>query len=393
MTTASFPEHSTGADWQRAYDPKSVKWNFYDRDVIPMWVADMDMPVAPVIAEAVARRVQDSRVAYPVRGRTPLVEAVLARLAKRHGLAGLEHDHAIFLSCVPGLHATARALTTPGEAIVVQTPLYGPFLDAIATARVTRQDNPLVRGADHQYEIDFDHLEATVTPATRVLMFCNPHNPTGRVWRRTELEKVADFVLRHRLWLVTDELHNELVHDGPYIPFASISPEIAQRTITLTGPAKTFNTAGLSIGIMVSHNRQLLDRVRAVTHGLVQEYPNVAAEAAWLAAITTPEADAWHHDTLGMIGANRDRLTRFLADHAPAVGYAPSQGTYLGWLDVRAYPWAEHPADYLKAHAKVGLSDGTSYGPAGAGHVRLNYATYPDILEEALARLAPHLAL
>lgn len=387
MTT---PTTHHAPDWRRAYDLHSVKWNHHDRDVIPMWVADMDLPVAPVIAEAIARRVTDHRLSYPVRGRTPLAEAVLARLASRHGLAGLDHEHALFMSCVPGLHATARALTTPGEAIVVQTPLYGPFLDAITTARATRQDNPLVRGADHQYEIDFDHLEATITPATRVLMFCNPHNPSGRVWRRAELEKVAEFVLRHRLWLVSDELHNELVHDGPYVPIASISPEIAQRTITLTGPAKTFNTAGLSIGIMVSHNRHLLDRVRAVTHGLVQEHPNVAAEAAWLAAITTPEADTWHRDVLALLRANRDRLTAWISDHAPQTRYAPSQGTYLAWFDVRSYPWSEHPADYLKERAKVGLSDGSSFAPAGLGHVRLNFATYPDVLEEALARLAPH---
>lgn len=390
MTT--LPHDGPDAGWRRAYDAHSVKWNLYPREAIPMWVADMDMPVAPVIAEAVARRVRDHRVGYPVRGRTPLAEAVLARLANRHGLAGLDPDHATFMSCVPGLHATARALASPGEAAVVQLPLYGPFLDAIATARLERQDNPLVRGAGDRYEIDFDHLEATITPATRILMFCNPHNPTGRTWRRSELERVADVVLRHRLWLVSDELHNELVHDGPYVPVASLSPEIAHRTITLTGPAKTFNTAGLSIGIMVSHNRKLLDRVRAVTHGLVQEYPNVAAEAAWLAAVTTPEADAWHRDTLAMLRANRDRLTGWLGRHAPEVVYAPAEGTYLAWLDLRRFPWSDHPADYLKANAGVALSDGSSYGPAGAGHVRMNFATWPDVLDEALDRLGPHLA-
>lgn len=377
--------------WDHAYDPHSVKWNFYPRDVIPMWVADMDLPVAPVIVEAITQRITTHRIGYPVRGETPLVQSVLGRLAG-HGLVGLEPTNAIFMSCVPGLHATARALTTPGDSILVQTPLYGPFLDAISTARTQRVDNPLVMGSQG-YEIDFDHLETLITPATRVLMFCNPHNPTGRVWRRAELERLADVVLRHRLWLVTDELHNELIFDGPYIPFASLSHEIAMRTVTLTGPAKTFNTAGLSIGIMTSHNPDLIARVRTVTHGLVQEYPNVAAEAAWYAAITTPEGAAWHDATLALLRSNRDRVTQFVREHAPHAVYHPAQGTYLAWLDVRGYSWgAETPANYLKEHAKVGLSDGLSYAPAGSGHVRLNFATYPEVLEEALTRLQPAFA-
>lgn len=387
MTTT---EHS--APWETPYDTFSTKWNHYPRDVIPMWVADMDMPHAQVITEAVMRRMTENRIGYPGYGGKRLAEALVARLSDRHGLHGLPAGNAIFMSCVPGLHATARALASPGDAIVVQTPLYGPFLDAISTARLQRQDNPLVPGPNG-YEIDFDHLESVITPATKVLMVCNPHNPTGRVWRRAELERLADVVLRHRLWLVSDELHNELVFDGPYIPFASLSHELAMRTITLTGPAKTFNTAGLSTGITISHNEALISRVRAITHGLVSGYPNVLSEAAWLAAITTPEGDAWHQATLADLRANRDQLTAFLHDHAPRVAYHPSEGTYLAWLDVRAYDWGkEKPGDYLLEHAKVGLSDGLGYSPTGAGHVRLNFATTRPVLDEALSRLKPFLA-
>ena len=265
----------------------------------------------------------------------------------------------------------------------MQSPIYGPFRMAVEETGRKPVYNPFVHDGAH-WRIDFGALEASVTPATRLFMLCNPQNPTGRVFTRDELERLAEFVLKHRLWVVSDELHSDLVYAGhEHIPFASLSDDIAQRTITLFGPTKTFNIAGLKIGFLVSQNEALLKRVQSLAHGLVGA-PNVVAQAATIAAYN--EGDAWLKETLSYLQANRDFVADFVKRELPGVEHTSPEGTYLAWLDFRSLG-LENPEAYLLEQAKVALNDGSWFGPGGEGFVRLNFATSRHIVQAALERI------
>ena len=236
------------------------KWLRYDPDVLPVWVADMDFPPAETIRRALHAHLDHGSYGYPPFGGTPgLIDALTDRLATRfdwhvaheavHPLAGI----------IPGLFLGTLATTGPGEQVVVQPPIYPPFFAAIRQSQRAALENPLVDDGD-RYVMDLDQLRSAITPATRALMFCNPHNPTGRVFARAELEGLAEVVLEHRLWVISDELHADLVFDGRHVPFASLSPEVAQRTITTYGPTKAFNLAGFKVGFLIAENPALLAR-------------------------------------------------------------------------------------------------------------------------------------
>jgi cystathionine beta-lyase len=216
-------------------------------------------------------------------------------------------------------------------------------------------------------------------------MLCNPQNPTGRVFRRDELEKLAEFALSHRLWVMSDELWADLIYEGRHIPIASLGPEIAQRTVTLTGPCKTYNTAGLGGGVAISHNPQILAAMAQVSKGL-GGHPNVLSMAAWRAALE--HAQDWLEEVRAYLKGNRDFITAFMQQHLPQVGYRPPQGTYLAWLDFRGTPFAQEIHKVMLERAKVGLNEGRMFGPQYQGWLRLNFATSRKLLQEALERIA-----
>jgi cystathionine beta-lyase len=363
--------------------PHSVKWGLFPEDVLPLWVADMDFPVAEPIVQAIQARLS-KRIGYPQGAGDPeLLEAILAK-QERLGLKGLQRENLwLTSSVVPGIYASVLALSGAGEEVITQVPVYPPFLLALSDyGRVTKA-NPMQPGASG-WEIDFEQLESLVTPATRLLMLCNPHNPTGRVFTRGELERLAEFALEHRLWVMVDELWADLIYEGEHIPFASLCEEIAQRTVTLSGPCKAFNIAGLGGGVAISHNRAILERMQAVSKG-VGAHPNVLTMAAWLAALQ--HGQPWLEQTLAYLRANRDFLSRFLDEKLPEVGYTPPQATYLAWLDFRALG-LENPHQFALERAKVALNDGAAFGEGFRGYLRLNFATSRPLLQEALERLA-----
>ena len=358
----------------------SLKWTFYPQDVIPMWVADMDFPLAPPLVEAMHARLERSIGYAPMLGDSVLLDLLIAKHAPHLG-----EEHFRFLpGVVPGLYAAVAALTSPGEAVITHTPVYPPFLSAISTQGRTARHVPLVRG-ESGWENDWDALEAAVTPDARLLMLCSPHNPTGRVWTRAELERIADLALRHRLWVVTDELHADLTLEGEFLPFAGISPDLAQRTITLTGPGKAFNTSGVGIGTAYSDNKALMERFSAVSGGLMG-HPATLAYELWKVALQ--RCQPWLRDTLEYLRGNRDLVSTFVSESMPRVRHLPPQGTYLAWLDLNDYPWAADAQTHLLENAKVGLGDGKTFGPAGEGFARLNFATPRPILREGLERIA-----
>ncbi|UCH25539.1 MAG: PatB family C-S lyase [Trueperaceae bacterium] len=362
----------------------SSKWLAYPGEVLPLWVADMDFPPAEAIRAAVTRHAQEGFLGYaPNNGIPGLKEAVAERLGQRYGLRVTGENISLLSGTVSGLFLGVRSLSSVHDEVVVQTPIYPRFLQGIEGQGRVLTRNSLIHN-DRGWQVDFDALKACITPATRLLMLCNPHNPSGRVFTLHELERFAEIALEHRLWVIADELHADLIHEGRHIPFASLGEEIAARTLTLYGPTKAFNIAGLNISFALSHNPAILERLAQVADGLGSK-PNVLAQVATLAAYR--EAGEWLEQALSYLKANRDCLSGFLARHLPEIGYSPPEGTYLTLLDFRKTRAAEDPQAFLLEHAGVALEPGPNFGPEGAGWARLNFATSRAILLQALERI------
>jgi len=392
------PQRATTIDPTLAFDAPTEaamrakpcsKWTRYGPDVLPVWVADMDFPPAEAIRRALRHHLDHGSFGYPPQGGVPgLVPALTERLAGRfdwqvapeavHPLAGI----------IPGLFLGTLATTGPGEQVVVQPPIYPPFFATIRQTQRVVLENPLVDDG-RRFVMDLDQLHAAITPATRAIMFCNPHNPTGRVFTRAELEALAEVVLEHRLWVLSDELHADLVFDGRHVPFASVSSEVAQRTITVYGPTKAFNLAGFKIGFLVAENPALLARVKEIA-GYFLPGVNVMGQVAARAAFR--EGDAWLDAALGYLRANRDHLLARLVAEAPAVRAHVPEGTYLVWLDFRATGLGDDPAAALLERGRVGLNTGMDFGTGGAGFARLNVATSRRILDAAIDRVVATVA-
>jgi cystathionine beta-lyase len=365
---------------------ESFKWSHYPDDVLPLWVADMDFAVAPSILKKLHARLEQTIGYHPLAADASLVRQLHAKLTGQ-GFVDLPARGSIgFLgNVVSGLYASVMGLTAPGDEVITFTPIYPPFLSAITDPGRVAKHVALAATPDG-WRIDWDALEAAVSPATRLLLFCNPHNPTGRVWTRDELERLSDFVQRHRLWVVTDDLHADLTLDGVYTPLVSVAPpDVQRRTVTLTGPAKTYNTAGLGMGAMISHHAPLITRLKKTTNGIAA-HPAALAVTMWEAALE--DDGAWLTAVLGQLRSNRDYLAAFVRERLPGVTYSPSEATYLAWLDYRQHPRAGDIQQYLLKTAKVALNPGKHFGPGFEGYVRLNFATSRAILSEALERMA-----
>lgn len=363
--------------------PDSAKWTRYEADVLPLWVADMDFAIAPSIKQALVDRL-NSPIGYHRFG-DPDLEKLLRDKFIRMGFSAIPDGGLEFLNgVVQGLFAAVATLTAPGEDVLTMTPIYPPFLWAISNQGRNLRLAPLA-DSDRGWVIDWDAMESSVTPATRLLMLCHPHNPTGRVWNRDELGRIADFALRHKLFVVTDELHADLTLDGPFVPFAvAAPPALRQRIITLTGPCKTYNTAGLGIGVMVSDDPSLIARMKKTIQG-IGGHPSTLSFTMWKAGLR--DDGQWLENVMQKLRQNRETLQWFIAEHLPTVRFFPPQGTYLAWLDFRAHSHAADIQKYLLEQAKVALNAGPDFGPGYEGFVRLNFATSPAILDQALRRI------
>ena len=362
----------------------SMKWQKYPKGTVPLWVADMDYPIADEIKKAIVDYIETNNFGYAdYEGLPDLKEAAIERMWERYGW-GLNHEHIFPISgIVQGLVLGVLAASSKNEEVIIQTPVYGPFMIAVEKYDRVPVYNQLVRDVDG-WQIDFDALKAQISPATRLLMLCNPHNPVGRVYSRYELEKLAEIVLEHRLWVVSDELHSDIIFSGyKHTPFASISPEVAQRTITLFGPTKTFNIAGLKIGFIATENSALMQHIQHIALGIVNK-PNVIAQTATIAAYR--EGQEWLNYSLKYLEANRDFVAEYVFNNLKNVKHFPAEGSYLAWLDLSKYN-LENPSDYLLEQAKVAMNDGAWFGPGGEGHVRLNFATSRSIVRDALERI------
>jgi cystathionine beta-lyase len=360
----------------------SIKWNRYaGREVIPLWVADMDFAVAPAIVEALQRRVAHGIFGY-AEPWPSLVEATLGHLATEYGW---EVDPAWLVwlpGLVTGLNVAARAV--PGQAFTA-TPIYPPFLTAperLVTA-------PLREEAG-RWRWDLAAVEAALTPETRLFLLCHPHNPVGRAWDQAELAALAALAERRDLVVCSDEIHCGLLLDEGrrHRPFAALSPGAARRTITLMAPSKTFNLPGLGCAFAVIPDAALRGAFKAATRGIVP-HVNVLGLVACEAAFR--HGAAWHRALLEYLRGNRDRVQAAVGA-LPSLRMAPVEATYLAWIDARATGLARPERQLLAAG--LGLSAGHDFGPDGRydGFVRLNFGCPRALLDQALERLRRALA-
>ena len=363
---------------------ESIKWNLCADDELPMWVADMDFRSPEPVIEALRVRVEHGVFGY---GSIPpaLREAIVERLQRLYGWQ-VEPDAIVFLpGVVPGFNAAVQTLLAPGAGLLVQTPVYPPILHAADKTEFLPQYMPLTRQQDGRYTVDLELFEECITAQTGMFLLCNPHNPVGRVFTASELEQMAEICLREELFICSDEIHGDLIFsEAEHIPIAALSPEIAERTITLMAPSKTFNIAGLSCSFAVIPNPELRERFEAGRKGLMG-HPNILGVRAALAAYQ--EGESWLSALLSYLEANRDYTYDFVQQELPGIQMARPEGTYLAWLDCRESGIPGNPYEFFRAEASVMLNDGAIFGPEGTDFVRLNFGTPRKLLVEGLKRM------
>ena len=354
----------------------SFKWGKYaGRDILPLWVADMDFAAPPAVLAALHRRIEHGVFGYG--GPWPsLTESVLAHLQDEYSWS-IEPEWLVWLpGLVTGLNVACRAVD--GE-VLTATPIYPPFLSAphFSGRKLNRVDLAL---DNNRWQWDMAAVQQATTAATRLFLFCHPHNPVGRCWSRDELLALADYAERNDLVVCSDEIHCGLILDADkrHIPFASLSPAAAQRSITLLAPSKTFNIPGLGCAFAVIPNPALRRRFEQAMHGIVP-HVNVLGLAACEAAFR--HGGDWHRELIAYLRGNRDRVAATMAS-LPGVRMAPVEATYLAWIDVRDLRLAK-PAAHFEAHG-IGLSDGADFG--APGWLRLNFGCPRATLDEALTR-------
>ncbi|MGB8711822.1 MAG: PatB family C-S lyase [Onishia taeanensis] len=369
---------------RRHPDWPSQKWQRYDEDVAPLWVADMDFRSPPAVIEALEARVNHGVFGYGV---VPdgLREALCAWSGEHYDWSIKPEWQHWLPGVVPALHLASQAFTEPGDGILTVTPIYPPFLKVAERTGRLAQTAALAEPAapGEPWRLDLAALEAAITPETRLLLWCQPHNPTGRAWSTEELNGLAELVERHDLLVVSDELHCDLLLDesARHRPLAALFPALAARIITLWAPSKTFNLAGLTAACAVVPDAGLRRQFIAAGRGLLPDVNLmglVAAEAAYR------HGEPWRQALLETLRGHRVRLAEAVAGW-PGVSMSAPQSTYLAWLDLRQAGLGESPQRVLLEKARVALSDGADFG--WPGFVRLNFGTTRTQLDEALTRL------
>jgi cysteine-S-conjugate beta-lyase len=364
----------------------SQKWQKYaGRDVLPLWVADMDFESAPAIIEALHERVRHGIFGYarPVKS---TIDAVVNAMEQRYGWK-VDPSWIVWLpGLVVGLNVTAQAFAQSGEDVLTLAPVYPPFMSAPKNSGRQSVTVPWsLRAKGSGWEIDWEALARAVTPQSKLFYLCNPHNPLARVWRREELARLAEFCERHNLVLCSDEIHCDLILEPAlrHVPTALLSPEIAARTITLMAPSKTYNVPGLGTSIAIIPDTMRRARFVRAAAGIVAEVTCLgftACEAAYA------HSESWRQALLAYLRGNRDYLLDAIARELPGVEVeAPVEATYLLWMNVSRLGLEQPTAHFEKFG--VGLSDGSMFGAAKGTHVRLNFGCPRATLVEAIRRM------
>lgn len=364
----------------------SLKWRKYgDRDILPLWVADTDFRSADCIIDALQQRVAHGIFGYGFP-QEELIDVIIARMSSRYGWQ-IQPEWLVFLpGVVTGLNLCVRTFTEAHQGTVAPTPIYPPFRSAASLAARDQINAPLVL-QEQRWVVDFDALDAQLTGNEKLLMLCNPQNPGGTVYRRAELEAQLRFAQRHDLLVCSDEIHCDLLLEPgvEHIPFASLSEDAAQRSVTLLSPSKSFNIAGLGASLAIIPNRELRERFNQQRKGIVPDVDVlalVAATAAWR------DGQPWLEAQLAYLRSNRDALVQHV-NTLPGLNMVAPEGSYLGWIDASQLNVAS-PALFFEKHG-LGFSAGRDFGDDK--FVRFNFGCQRDLLNEALRRMTLALAI
>ncbi|SHE29709.1 cystathione beta-lyase [Ferrithrix thermotolerans DSM 19514] len=369
----------------------SVKWNSYEKDVIPLWVADMDLPTPPEVTQTLLDTISRSDLGYPSKQLYDRYLTSLNHWSEDHfGYSYKADELEPVGDVVQAIYWATKQL--PGDSVIFLTPAYPPFFRAVKESgkeAVTSQ-MPLLAGS---YQIDMEDLREKVRKhPNSILLLCNPHNPTGRVFTRAELESLAEMALENDLWVISDEIHRDILfEDHVHIPFSSISPEVEARTVSLISGSKTFNIAGLHAAAVHIPAGTPSETMRLIPKGLLSGPSSLGMLAS---AVAFETSGTWLNDTLNYISHNREALSDFST--ASKVNAAIPEGTYMSWIDLAPHLPADddNAYEYLLREAKLALSPGLDFLPVGGEtHVRINLATSHQTIEESLRRLKSAIGL
>ncbi len=365
----------------------SYKWDTAKSDdILPMWVADMDFRTAPAIIDALAKRVEHGIFGY-TKVPQAYYEAVTGWFGKRHNFF-IQKEWILFTSgVVPALSAVIKALTKPGDKVLVQTPVYNCFFSSIRNDECEMVTNELLY-KDNSYTINFDDLEQKASdPKVKVMLLCSPHNPVGRVWTIKELTQIGEICLRNNVIMVSDEIHCDLVYEGhKHIPFASINEEFLQNSVTCTAPSKTFNLAGIQVANIIAADENIRKKIdKALNVNEVCEI-NVFAIEALIAAYTRGEE--WLEELKKYLYGNYTILKEFFEEHLPHMPVLPLEATYLVWTDCSALKKTSGEiTEELLEKENLWLNEGSMYGKAGENFIRINIATQRSNIINGLKKI------
>jgi cystathionine beta-lyase len=358
-----------------------AKWAAYDADVLSATIAEMDFPLAPAVADALRKAIDRGDLGYPAPA-TPTLRRSFARFAARRLDWTVDEEQITLVPDVMiGLVELCRVIAAPGETIAFATPTYPPFFSMLPTAGVRLTEIDLLPDGS----LDLDGLDAALAAGARALVLASPHNPTGRALAREELEAIADRCAEREAWVLADEIHAPLTLPGAtHIPWLEVSDAARHWGVSVTSASKAFNLAALKTALVVTADpaaRDLVDRMPRL-HEHAGLLGVIAAEAAF------DDGDAWLDAVIEQLAANREQLEQDLAKRLGAIAWRPPQATYLAWLDCTGVGLGDEPAAVFLKDGRVALGRGLDYGAPGAGFVRLNFATSPGHLSDAVARMA-----
>jgi len=369
-------------------DPNVLnKWTWYPKDVLPMWVADMDFPAPQPIRDELRKVLDQGVLGYELTSK-PLKETVAARMDRLYGWKVKPDAVVAITGIVSGFNIAARAFCVPKRGYLVQSPVYNEFHEIKNNISIPQIDSPLAKSVDGniiKYEIDWDVFKKQVKKAGMFLL-CNPHNPLGIIFSREDLSRMAEICIQNNVLIVSDEIHSELLLDGQeFNPIGKLSPEVAKHSITLIAPSKTFNVPGLFCGFAIIPDKELRQTYETMLKQLRVHVNSMGFHAARVAF--SGQCDGWLKELRRYLKGNRDFVVDYVTEYMPDVRTTVPEATYLAWLDFTQLNLKKSPFDFFLKKAKVALSDGAIFGEGGKGHVRLNFGTSHKWLEEGLERM------
>ncbi|TCT15102.1 cystathionine beta-lyase [Melghiribacillus thermohalophilus] len=369
---------------------RSVKWDlrekiFKRKDVLPMWVADMDFYTADAVKDAIMKRAEHHIYGYTATDES-VAEAIQQWLKKRHGWNIDQQWLTYSPGVVTSLHILVQSLTEQGDQVMIQTPVYPPFYSAVNHHNRTLVKNPL-KLVNGRYEIDFEDFEARLKNGVKLFILCSPHNPVGRVWTKQELRNMAELCIQYGATIVSDEIHGDLIYEGyEHIPVASLSDEISQHVVTCMSPSKTFNLAGLQASYLITREENLKKKIdkgfKKQGMGMLNTFGVTALEAAYL------HGEPWLEELLSVLEDHKQYVMDSFHHKTDQIQVIQPEGTYLLWLDCRKMGMGQEKLNqFMIEHARVGLNDGASFGDEGNGFMRMNIACPKKTVEEGVYRI------